>query len=168
MPEGPTPVRCATHPEVETNLRCSKCLTPICPRCAIQTPVGLRCRACARLTRLPTYQVGRRDYLLAALAGLGAAVGLGFAWLFIILFLPFGGILNLLLAAGAGYGTGQAVSLAARRKRGLTLKIIAGSGAALAFFIGNELNPAMGLSLGFGLFSLAALALAVYLAVSQL
>jgi hypothetical protein len=167
MPEGPTPVRCATHPEVETNLRCSKCLTPICPRCAIQTPVGLRCRACARLTRLPTFQVGRRDYLLGALAGLGAAAGLGFAWLFIKLVMPFAGILNLLLAAGAGYAVGQAVSLAARRRRSLGLKIMAGLGAALAFFIGNQLDLAVGPVFGISLFGLAALGLVIYLAVSQ-
>src|SRR5262245_41825997 len=52
---GAAVVQCARHPEVETALRCSRCDTPICPRCLIQTPVGARCRDCARLARSPVY-----------------------------------------------------------------------------------------------------------------
>ncbi|MBL8128361.1 MAG: hypothetical protein JNM64_12030 [Chloroflexia bacterium] len=35
-------VPCAEHQEVETRLRCSRCGKPICPRCAVRTPVGMR------------------------------------------------------------------------------------------------------------------------------
>ncbi len=35
-------MKCATHPEVDTNLRCGKCGKPICLRCLVQTPVGDR------------------------------------------------------------------------------------------------------------------------------
>ncbi len=44
---GPVAVRCTYHPDVETLLRCSRCGTPICPRCAVRTPVGMRCPACS-------------------------------------------------------------------------------------------------------------------------
>ncbi|MDA0256830.1 MAG: rhomboid family intramembrane serine protease, partial [Chloroflexi bacterium] len=37
------PTVCERHPETETELRCQRCDTPICPRCMVQTPVGFRC-----------------------------------------------------------------------------------------------------------------------------
>jgi len=61
-------MKCATHPQVETNLRCGKCGKLICPKCMIQTPVGARCLDCARLYKLPTYQVSTKYYLRAILA----------------------------------------------------------------------------------------------------
>ncbi len=39
---------CANHPERETGLRCNRCGKPICSQCAVQTPVGYRCRECVR------------------------------------------------------------------------------------------------------------------------
>src|SRR5262245_40283485 len=39
---------CATHPQVETMLRCNKCDQLICLKCAVLTPVGYRCKACVR------------------------------------------------------------------------------------------------------------------------
>ena len=44
---GPVATRCTYHPDVETLLRCSRCGTPICPRCAVRTAVGMRCPACS-------------------------------------------------------------------------------------------------------------------------
>ena len=64
-------MKCATHPEVETNLTCGKCGTPICPRCLVQTPVGARCRKCAGLRRLPTYEIAPQQYLKAVGVALG-------------------------------------------------------------------------------------------------
>lgn len=64
---------CTNHPKVETLLRCNKCGKPICPRCGIRTPVGLRCRACAQMRRPPMYVVGPLHYLLAALVALPAS-----------------------------------------------------------------------------------------------
>lgn len=61
---------CANHPTVETLLRCSKCDKPICSRCGIRTPVGIRCRECAQLRRPPSYMVGVEHYLLAAAVAL--------------------------------------------------------------------------------------------------
>jgi len=43
-----TPTYCANHPGVETTLRCSRCEKPICPRCAVLTPTGYRCKECVR------------------------------------------------------------------------------------------------------------------------
>ena len=39
---------CAFHPDVETSLRCAECDRYICPRDMVATPVGYKCRECAR------------------------------------------------------------------------------------------------------------------------
>ncbi len=39
---------CANHPTVETTLRCNRCDKPICPKCAVKSPVGYRCRECVK------------------------------------------------------------------------------------------------------------------------
>jgi hypothetical protein len=39
---------CENHPSRETNLRCNRCGKPICGECAVQTPVGYRCKECIR------------------------------------------------------------------------------------------------------------------------
>lgn len=67
---------CARHPDEVTRLRCAQCETAICPRCAVEAPIGLRCPDCARpdrgagLRRRPD-QVGRA----AGVAVVGAVVG---------------------------------------------------------------------------------------------
>ena len=37
---------CYRHPKSETYVRCGRCDQPICPKCAVQGPVGFRCRQC--------------------------------------------------------------------------------------------------------------------------
>jgi len=39
---------CVNHPQTETTLRCNRCEDPICPRCAVLTPTGYRCKSCVR------------------------------------------------------------------------------------------------------------------------
>ncbi|HYN88142.1 MAG TPA: tetratricopeptide repeat protein, partial [Ardenticatenaceae bacterium] len=39
-------LHCSVHPDRETMLRCNRCGRPMCPECAVRTPVGLRCREC--------------------------------------------------------------------------------------------------------------------------
>lgn len=45
---APTVLYCANHPETETTLRCSRCEKPICPKCAVLTPTGYKCKECVR------------------------------------------------------------------------------------------------------------------------
>src|SRR5918998_6686415 len=66
-------VRCTYHPNVMTGLRCSRCGKPICPRCGVRTPVGLRCPDCAGVRGLPTYRTSSAVLAKAAAAGLGVA-----------------------------------------------------------------------------------------------
>ena len=138
-------MQCATHPSVETELTCSRCGKPICPRCLVITPVGARCRECARLHRLPTYQLGT----VFILRGLGAALAsggvAGALWAFL---LPYrvGAFIGLFLGLGLGYTVGESVSWAANRRRGPTLQGIAVVGVLLAYAVRNLVE-------GAGLFS---------------
>ena len=75
---GAGPVPCVDHPDVETRLRCSRCGRPICPRCGVRTPVGMRCPDCAG-TRSAVAANPTRT-LTAAGAGLGVATAVGLAW----------------------------------------------------------------------------------------
>ena len=39
---------CTRHTKTTTRLRCGRCESPICPKCTVTTPAGMRCRACAK------------------------------------------------------------------------------------------------------------------------
>ena len=127
-------MRCATHPEVETNLRCGKCGKPICPKCLVQTPVGARCRDCAKLYKLPTYRVSTSYYLRAIGTALGMAVACGLVWGVINGLVPFF-YLNLILAAGVGYAIGEVVGLSVNRKSSRALAVIAGIAVAISYIV---------------------------------
>jgi DNA-directed RNA polymerase subunit RPC12/RpoP len=101
---------CARHPNTETVLKCAKCVTPICPKCMVHTPVGIRCPDCAfalksvveqqerqqqnyqRATGFrtqtkpprPVYAVKAGDYLLALVAAVVAAGLGGIVWGFLL------------------------------------------------------------------------------------
>ena len=156
-------MRCATHPEVETNLRCGKCGKLICPKCLVQTPVGARCPDCAKLYRLPTYQVSTKHYLRAAGTGLGMAIVCGIVWGLIEWAIPFFSI-NLLLAPGAGYAIGEVISRSVNRKRGTSLAVIAGIALVISYLVGMFFPW----GIRFGLFDLLAIALGIYVAVTRL
>lgn len=130
----PETLRCATHPDTPTNLRCGKCGKPICPKCLVQTPVGARCRDCARLYKLPTYRLSPAYYLRAIGTALGMAAVLGLVWGFVAGLLNFL-YLNLILAAGIGYAIGEVTSLAVNRKRGIWLAVIGSIAVVIAYLV---------------------------------
>jgi hypothetical protein len=130
---------CARHPDVETALRCGRCETPICPRCMVFTPGGIRCPDCAMLRRPVMYELQPTHYLRATGAAAGVAAVLSVAGL---LLLPltraipfFGFMLALAMGAAAGSAMAAALTWATRGKRGLAMQVIAGGGL-LAAWIG--------------------------------
>ena len=159
-------MQCAKHPDVETNLTCGKCGKPICPKCLVQTPVGVRCSECAQLKSLPTYQVSTGYYLRAVGVGIGIALACGLAWWAINLILPFL-FLRLLIAAGVGYAIGEVISLSVNRKRGTGLAIVSGVSAALSFGIANAFFFSWG-GLTSILLQLLILAVAIFMAVIRI
>ncbi|MGE3960406.1 MAG: hypothetical protein AB7F65_01830 [Dehalococcoidia bacterium] len=127
-------VFCERHPGVETALECGRCGTPICPRCMIHTPGGIRCPDCAKLRRPPMYELAPLDYAKAIGVGVVLAGLLGFIGA--ILF-PVGGFrgLFLLLALFVGSAVGGLVAEVIHRvtngKRGLPMQLI-GAGTLVA------------------------------------
>ena len=169
-------MRCARHPNVETNLRCGKCDTPICPRCMVQTPVGARCPKCARVHKLPTFRISTRHYLIAMGIGLGMAIVCGVVWGLVAEFFPFF-YLNFLLAAGAGYAIGEVVSLSVNRKRGSGLAVVASVAVVISYvisvwFTGFLLGVPFLLAFHFSVLNVAvtilALAIGIFITVTRL
>ena len=163
-------MRCATHPDVETNLRCGKCGKPICPKCMVQTPVGARCPDCARLYKLPTYRVPIQHYLRAIGTGLGMAIVCGVVWGVVGRLLPFN--LNLLLAPGVGYAIGEVVGLSVNRKRGTILAAVGGVAVVVCYLVSLLFGILFHWGFYFGLFGigldLLALGLGIFVAVTRL
>jgi hypothetical protein len=159
--------KCKRHPAIETGLSCGKCEDPICPRCMVETPVGARCPACARLSRVPTYRVSGKYYLRAIGAALGLALAIGLAWGFIRAFLPFG-FLNFFIAAAAGFGIGEGISLAINRKSGTGLAVIGGITVVLSYLISTFTFWGIPL-LGYGIiFDIISVAIGIFVSVTRL
>jgi hypothetical protein len=117
FPSSTGEVPCTYHPSVQTRLRCSRCGKPICPRCGVRTPVGLRCPECAGVRGLPTYRTDSSVLLRAAGIGLAVAVAVGVLWAYIP---DWGFYLSLLL----GFGVAEAMAWASKSKRGLDLQLL--------------------------------------------
>lgn len=128
-------VACPRDPGVETALRCSRCETPICPRCLVQTPVGARCRDCARISRSPVYSLSRAHLVRAAAAAIGGGLVMGFAWSIVLI--PFAytiGIFAVLVTGAAlGYGFSRMLEFATGRKRGPAVVAFGILGIAIAW-----------------------------------
>lgn len=159
-------MKCTRHPDVETDLRCGKCDTPICPKCMVQTPVGARCLQCAALKRLPVYEISPISYVRAVVAGLAAAAVLGAVWGFI----PFGGFFLFFVTLVIGYLIGEAVSLSVNRKRGAGLQVIAGISMIVSYAVRSliEAPPHGFLNTFTNIYGLISLAIGVIVAVSLL
>lgn len=110
------PVPCADHPDVETRLRCSRCGKPICPRCGVRTPVGMRCPDCAG-TRA-AIAANPATTLVAAGAGLAVAAVVGVVW---GVFPEWEFYLALLL----GFGVAETMARLLRKHHGSDLQAIA-------------------------------------------
>jgi hypothetical protein len=160
-------MKCATHPEIETNLRCGKCGKPICPKCMVQTPVGARCQDCAKLYKLPTYRVTAMYYLRAIGAALGMAIVCGIIWGVINGFVPFF-YLNLILAAGAGYAIGEVVSLSVNRKSSRGLATIGGIAVVISYLVNVFSFGALPFSPFRIIIDLVSIGLGIYIAVKRL
>jgi hypothetical protein len=161
--------RCYYHPNVETNLACGKCGRYVCPRCMVQTPVGVRCPECVQLRRLPTFDVRASHYLRAALAGGVLGGGMGAIWGLITPWLNFFWALHYAVVLGIAYLVGEGISLSVNRKRGTGLAVIVAISLALAMGISavfsggfSELRTLLG-----GIFGLVFVGVAFYIAIQR-
>lgn len=114
-------VYCKRHPKTETALTCASCGTPICPKCMVVAPVGMKCRDCAKSKGI---EADAKSILLAAITAIAAGVVLGV----IGSVLPF---LRIFVAIAYGFGAGQVILKASGMKRGIAMEIAAGAGFVL-------------------------------------
>ena len=160
---------CKRHPSAESNIACGRCGDPICPRCMVHGPVGVRCPDCGRSRPTPTFDVTPAFMARGIGAGVGVAVicGVSFAAATYLSYqyLPdsFSRFIGPILVAALGYLIGQAVSLATNRKRGMKLKLVAGLSMLLGFSIMVLATGGATLNL-YGLF---AAAVAFYIAINR-
>jgi len=127
---------CARHPKVETALRCASCGVPICPKCLVQTPVGMKCRDCAAQVGRTLSAPSLAEAVFVSVMGLlfGAVAGWGVEFL---------GFYVLLVAAAYGTFAGEMMLRAANRKRGLRIELIAGIALAVGAVGGRMVVAAL-------------------------
>jgi tetratricopeptide (TPR) repeat protein len=112
---------CANHPSAETVLRCNRCSKPICTRCAVQTPVGYRCKECVGQQQAVFYTGGAVDYVIGAVIAL--VLGGVASYLMTLLGAWF---IALILGPAIGIGIAEVVRLAVRRRRSRYLWLVVG------------------------------------------
>ena len=145
---------CINHPKTTTSLQCSKCLSPICVKCAISTEMGQRCPDCAGL------RAGRNGYYVPSILTEVNARQLGRA---------LGGALALALAGGLAWGqwrtagdlgdwsfwwvvaisiaAGETVGRLSNERRALALQLIAGGAVVLAALVAGGWGAFHGLQI---------------------
>jgi hypothetical protein len=154
-PVGRGTLYCANHPNVETMLRCNRCGKPICTRCAVQTPVGYRCKQCVAGQQAVFYTGGVPDYAIGAII----ALLLGGVASFLMSMLGYW-FFALILGAPIGIGIAEAVRFAVRRRRSKYLWLMVSGGIVVSAL------PALLLSLvGLNLWSILSMGLYLVLAV---
>jgi MFS family permease len=112
MSESEGALYCVNHPKVETRLRCNRCGNPICPKCAVRTPVGFRCKQCIKGQQAVFYSATSLDYVIAVVIGLVASTIAAFIVGAVGLFFTF------FLAPVAGGVIAEVVRWATGRRRG--------------------------------------------------
>ena len=142
-PSGEVPlddevVYCANHPATETVLRCNRCGKPICTRCAVQTPVGYRCKQCVGEQQSVYFTGGAADY---AIGGIIALVLGGIASYIVTVIGAW--FIALILGPTIGIGIAEVVRLAVKRRRSqylwmtVAIGIVLGSLPALLVSLGS-------------------------------
>jgi hypothetical protein len=129
----PPPLYCYRHPDRETWVRCGRCDQPICTRCAMQGPVGLRCKTCGKPSRdaLASLKPNQIAIGLAVAIGLGAAVGYFGAQF---------GLFMIVLGFFAGTIIAEALDRTIGIKRGPRILALAITGIAIGGLLGASIS----------------------------
>ncbi len=155
-------VTCPRHPEVETALRCNRCDSPICPRCSVLSPVGMKCKDCAKSLRSPIYVVKPGQFARAGAAALVGGVVMGNVWGLVLLPFSFG-FFSIFLGVGLGVAFTRLLEVTTGNKRGPVVIGLAVAGIAVAWGVHLYYVP-----LRLGLYGLVALGVGIYWAYQRL
>jgi hypothetical protein len=124
MSNQPETLYCANHPNVETTLRCNRCEKPICPKCAVLTETGYRCKECVRGQQKMFNTAQWFDYpLVFFIAGLLSFIGSRLV--------PVMGFFTIFVAPIAGVIIAELIRMVIRKRRSKHLFQIAAIAAAL-------------------------------------
>jgi hypothetical protein len=124
MSDQPAELFCTYHPTIPTTLRCNRCDKPICPKCAVRTPTGYRCKECVRGQQKVFETAVNTDYVIifvivAVMAFLGSLLAYRLGFFTIFLAPLYGGIIA------------EAARSASRRRRSKNLFTVAVVAAVL-------------------------------------
>jgi len=120
--------RCSYHPNVETELSCTECGKPICPKEMVLTPVGYKCPEHARPAKGQYTFVKPKQLAMAVAAG--AVVGIGGA--FLVAAIGYGGFL---IGIAWGALASEAIRRASGGHRGTTVGSVAAGSIALGSLV---------------------------------
>ena len=112
-------MHCARHPREETAITCASCGTPICPRCMVSTPVGMKCPDCSRNKNSVLYQISPGRLILAAITALVGG--------FVAALIGHIGFFVLFVSIPYGYFAGGLILKASGMKRGRKLEVVVGA-----------------------------------------
>lgn len=122
-------MRCYRHPDREVWIRCGRCDRPICTQCAMQGPVGFRCKQCGKLAFDPLTSFTPRQAALGSATAILAGVAAGFVGAKI-------GFFSIFVAYLAGGIIAEAITRVTGYKRGPVMFAIVFGGLALGTLIG--------------------------------
>ena len=139
------PLYCYRHPKSETYVRCGRCDQPICPKCAVQGPVGFRCRQCGLVKNASITDFSPQQLALGIAVAFGGGAVLGY----------FGGqigFFSIFLSFFAGSFIAEGVVRFMGMKRGPVMRTIVYGGLLAGFALGaafqvmivHERHPARG------------------------
>ena len=129
----PQPLHCYRHPERETWVRCGRCDQPICMKCAMEGPVGLRCKTCGKPTRDALASMRVSQIVIAAVLAIGGGAIVGYAGTAI-------GYFGLVVAFFGGGIIAEVIDRAIGIKRGLRIMAIAVPGIVAGGLVGVSLS----------------------------
>ena len=112
-------MHCARHPREETAITCASCGTPICPRCMVSTPVGMKCPDCGKVKNSVLFKVSPGRLVLAGITAMAAGV--------IAALIGHIGFFVLFVSIPYGYFAGGLILKASGMKRGRKLEVVVGA-----------------------------------------
>lgn len=130
---------CANHPDTETLLRCNRCGKPICTRCTVRTPVGMRCKECVAEQQQVYFTARSLDNVTAAGVSFVLSALAGFLVLLIVPMVIFSWLITFFVTPMIGGAIAEVVRVSIGRRRSRRLNIIvgaAGGAGSLIAFLG--------------------------------
>lgn len=150
-PAEPQALFCYRHPDRETWVRCGRCDQPICMSCAMQGPVGMRCKSCGKPKRDPLTMMTPQQLGLGALVAVGAGtvggfIGIQMGFFFALCLGPFaGGFISEAVQRVTGYKRGARMK--ALVLGGILVGVLIAAGIYVQMYFGsyvaNEEAPGM-------------------------